>query len=81
MQGQTGELLAPMARAARLGEGHLEGILTHWTRGLTTALIGRLNSLFSPVTRKARGYRAVEYMTAMFYKNQKNSPYRATELL
>jgi transposase len=26
-----------------------------------------LNSLFSVVKRKARGYRAVEYMTAMLY--------------
>lgn len=65
--GQTGELLEPMARAARMVEGHLEGILAHWTRGLTTAFMEGLNSLFSAVKRKARGYRTVEYMTAMLY--------------
>jgi len=48
-------------------EGHLEGILAHWTQGLTTALIEGLNSLFSAVKRKARGYQSVEYMTTMLY--------------
>ena len=67
IRGQTGELLEPMARAARMVEGHLEGILAHWTRGLTTAFMEGLNSLFSAVKRKARGYRTVEYMTAMLY--------------
>ena len=67
MRGQTGELLEPMARAVRMVEGHLEGILAHWTRGLTIAFMEGLNSLFSAVKRKARGYRTVEYMTAMLY--------------
>jgi transposase len=67
MREQTGELLEPMARAARMIEGHLEGILAHWTQGLTTAYMEGLNSLFSAVKRKARGYRTVEYMTSMLY--------------
>jgi transposase len=67
MRGQTGELLEPMARVVRMVEGHLEGILAHWTRGLTTAFMEGLNSLFSAVKRKARGYRTVEYMTSMVY--------------
>ena len=65
--GLTGDLLEPMARTARMVEGHLEGILAHWTRGLSTAFMEGLNSLFSAVKRKARGYRMVEYMTAMLY--------------
>jgi transposase len=48
-------------------EGYLEGILANWTRGLTTAFIEGLKSLFSAVKRKARGYRTMEYMTAMLY--------------
>ena len=48
-------------------KGHLEGILGHWTPDLTTAFMEGLNSLFSTVKRKARGYRTVEYMTAMLY--------------
>ncbi len=67
MREQAGELLDPMARAARMIEGHMEGILAHWTQGLTTAYMEGLNSLFSAVKRKARGYRTVEYMTSMLY--------------
>ena len=67
MRGQSGELLEPMVRAARMIEGHLEGILAHWTRGLTTAFMEGFNSLFLAVKRKARGYRTVENMTAMLY--------------
>jgi transposase len=67
MREQTGELLEPMARAARMIEGHLAGILAHWTQGLTTAFMEGLNSLFSAVKRKSRGYRSVEYMTSMLY--------------
>jgi transposase len=67
MRERTGELLEPMARAARMIEGHLEDILAHWTQGLTTAFMEGLNSLFSAVKRKARGYRSVEYMTTMLY--------------
>ena len=67
MREQTGELLEPMARAARMIEGHLEGILAHWTQGLTTAFMEGFNSLFSAVKRWARGYRTVEYMTAILY--------------
>ena len=48
-------------------EWDLEAILAHWTRGLTGAFMEGLNSLFSAVKRKARGYRTAEYMTAMLY--------------
>jgi len=67
MRAKTGELLKPMARAARMIESNLEGILTHWARGLTTAFMEGLNSLFSAVKRKACGDRTVEYMTTMLY--------------
>ncbi len=67
MREQTGELLEPMARAARMIEGHLEGIPAHWTQGLTTAFMEGLNSLFSTVKRKARGYLSGEYMTTVLY--------------
>ena len=67
MREQTGELLEPIARVARMIEGHLEGILAPWTQGLTTAFMEGLNSLFSAVKREARGYRTVEYMSTMLY--------------
>jgi len=60
-------LLEPMRQAADLVERHLEGILGHWKKGLTTAFLEGLNSLFSATKRKARGYRSTEYQTAMLY--------------
>ena len=60
MRGQTGEQLEPMARAARMVEGLFAGIMAHWTRGLTTAFMEGLKSLFSAVKRMARGYWTVE---------------------
>ena len=63
MRVEIGELFEPMVRAAQMVEGHLNGILAHWTRGLTTAFIGRLNSLFSAVKRKARLQLTVENIT------------------
>ena len=67
MREEVGELLQPMAKAARMIESHLEGILAHWKQGLTTAFMEGLNSLFSATKRKARGYRSTEYMIAMLY--------------
>jgi transposase len=63
----TSGLLEPMRKAADMVERHLEGILGHWKEGLTTAFLEGLNSLFSAVKRKARGYRSIEYMTTMLY--------------
>jgi transposase len=63
----TSGLLEPMRKAAEMVERHLEGILGHWKRGLTTAFLEGLNSLFSATKRKARGYRSTEYQIAMLY--------------
>jgi hypothetical protein len=54
MREQTGELLEPMARAARMIEGNMLGILAHYTQGLTTDYMEGLNSLFSGVAQGAR---------------------------
>jgi transposase len=63
----TSGLLEPMRKVADMVERHLEGILGHWKEGLTTAFLEGLNSVFSAVKRKARGYRSIEYMTTMLY--------------
>jgi len=60
-------LLEPMLKAAQMIESHLEGILGHWEKGLTTAFLEGLNSLFSATQRKARGYRSTKYQTTMLY--------------
>jgi transposase len=62
-----GDLLAPLARAVATIEKHLEGIVAHWTEGLSTGFLEGLNSLFSGTKRKARGYRTTEYMITMLY--------------
>jgi hypothetical protein len=49
------DLLEPMRKAADLVGRHLEGILGHWKKGLTTALLEGLNSLFSATKRKRYG--------------------------
>jgi transposase len=66
-QAATSELLAPMRKTADMVERHLEGILGHWKQGLTTAFLEGLNSLFSAIKRKARGYRSPVYQIAMLY--------------
>jgi hypothetical protein len=48
-------------------EGHLEGILAHWTLGLTTAFMEGLNSPFLAEKGNSRRYRFMEYRTTMLY--------------
>jgi transposase len=61
------DLLQPMVAAAEMVERHLKGILAHWKKGLTTAFMEGLNSLFSATKRKARGYRTTKNLLAMLY--------------
>ncbi len=46
---------------------HLEGILAHWRNQTTNAFIQALNSVFSAVKRKARGFRSTDNFIAMRY--------------
>lgn len=60
-------VFAPMVKVAAMVEKHLKGILAHWKWGLTNAFMEGLNSVFSAVKRKARGYRSPEYLITMLY--------------
>jgi transposase len=60
-------LFGGMLRCAKLVESHLEGILAHWRRRTTNAFLEGLNSVFSAVRRKARGYRSVDNLITMLY--------------
>jgi transposase len=64
---KMGPLLIPMAKVAKSVEKHLEGILARWKQGLPSAFMEGLNSVFSAVKRKARGYRSSVYMITMLY--------------
>ena len=58
-------IFSPMVQMARMIEDHLEGILAHWKWGVTNAFLEGLNSVFSAVKRKARGYRSHRYLITM----------------
>jgi transposase len=60
-------IFEPMVSMAQMVETHLAGILAHWKWGLTNAFMEGLNSVFSAVKRKARGYRSPEYLITMLY--------------
>ena len=56
-----------MAKVADMIESHIAGILAHWDQGVTNAFMEGINSVFSAVRRKARGYRSTKYMITMLY--------------
>jgi len=56
-----------MIKVAQMIENHLAGILAHWKWGLTNAFMEGLNSVFSAVKRKARGFRSSVYLVTVLY--------------
>ena len=62
-----GSCLQPLAKAVKSIEKHLDGILAHWDGELSTAYLEGLNSVFSAVKRKARGYKNLDYLKIMLY--------------
>jgi transposase len=70
-------ILADMVKCAGMVERHLEGILAHWEGHITNAFMEGLNSVFSAVKRKARGFRSVDNLVAMLYFHAANLPHPA----
>jgi transposase len=62
-----GALFVEMEKFAESVERHWDGILAHWKHGLTNAFMEGLNSVFSAVKRRARGFRSFEYLRTMLY--------------
>jgi transposase len=60
-------VFSPLVRMAQMVEDNLAGILAHWKWGLTNAFMEGLNSVFSAVKRKARGFRPSVYQITMLY--------------
>lgn len=60
-------LFVDMCKGANMITGHLDGILGHWVRGTTNAFLEGLNSVFSAVKRKARGFRSTDNLITMLY--------------
>jgi transposase len=62
-----GALLTEMEKFANSVEKHMAGILVHWKHRITNAFMEGLNSVFSAVKRRSRGFRSMEYLTTMLY--------------
>lgn len=62
-----GALFDKMVACAAMIERHLPGILAHWERKTTNAFLEALNSVFSAVKRKARGFRSTDNLITMLY--------------
>lgn len=62
-----GALFEKMVACAAMIERHLPGILAHWERKTTNAFLEALNSVFSAVKRKARGFRSTDNLITMLY--------------
>jgi transposase len=60
-------ILADMVRCATTFEREIEGILAHWQGRITNAFMEGLNSVFSAVVRKARGFRSTDNLILMLY--------------
>ena len=60
-------LLVSMVKLAQMVGKHLAGIVAHWKWGVTNAFMEGLNSVFSAVKRRARGFRSFVYLRTMLY--------------
>ena len=60
-------ILVDMVRCATTFEREIEGILAHWDGRITNAFMEGLNSVFSAVVRKARGFRSTDNLITMLY--------------
>jgi len=61
------QLFYRMLQCAKMVESHLPGILGHWDHKTTNAFLEGLNSVFSAVKRKARGFRSTHNLITMLY--------------
>lgn len=61
------QLFGPMVKVADMILKHLRGVVAHWKWGLTNAFMEGLNSVFSAVKRKARGFSSPVYLIAVLY--------------
>lgn len=62
-----GVVFGQMVKFAESVEKHLAGILGHWKHRITNAFMEGLNSVFSTVKRRSRGFRSFVYLRAMLY--------------
>jgi transposase len=61
------KVFGKMVRCASMIESHKTGILQHWVNRTTNAIMEGINSVFSAVKRRARGFRSEDNFIAMLY--------------
>lgn len=66
-QRRFGTVFGEMVKFAESVEKHLAGILAHWKHRITNAFMEGLNSVFSAVKRRSRGFRSFVYLRTMLY--------------
>lgn len=66
-QRKFGAVFGAMGKFAESVEQHLAGILAHWKDRITNAFLEGLNSVFSAVKRRSRGFRSFVYLRTMLY--------------
>jgi transposase len=74
----TSLMFKKMLGCAKMIEKHLAGILAHQKRQTTNAFLEVLNSVFSAIKRKARGFRSTDTLIAMLYFTAGNLKIPAT---
>jgi transposase len=67
-------ILADMVRCACTIERQIEGVIAHWEGRITNAFMEGLNSVFSGVVRKARGFRTISNLIVMLYFHSARLP-------
>ena len=56
-----------MVKTVHMLERHLEGVMAHWLCRTTNAFLEDLNSVFSALKRKARGFRSTDNLIALLH--------------
>lgn len=62
-----GPVFREMGTFAASVEAHQTGILAHWKHRITNAFLEGLNSVFSAVKRRSRGFRSFVHLRTMLY--------------
>jgi len=64
--------LNPLKKFAESLTKHFDGIIARWRHGTSNAVLEGINSVFSAVKRRARGFRSKEYLKMMLYFTKGN---------
>lgn len=64
--------LVPIKKFSESLANHFDGVIARWRHGTSNAILEGINSVFSAVKRRARGFRSKEYLKMMLYFTKGN---------